>query len=107
MKKRSIAEILSNWGKFGIINTIGQWDTLEKGLQVFAIGRATLEASTDQKVYNLVVDTPLFKSLYQLNLAVYDLEFKELLMTVKNTDTKFSDEITEFCHKIVRVFEKH
>lgn len=56
MKKRSIAEILSNWGKFGVINTIGQWDTLEKGLLVFAIGRATLEASTDPKVYNLVVD---------------------------------------------------
>ena len=56
MEKRSIAEILNNWGKFGVINTIGQWDTLEKGLLVFAIGRATLEASTDPKVYNLVVD---------------------------------------------------
>tara|TARA_Y100000385_G_scaffold134011_1_gene139102 strand:- start:1065 stop:1469 length:405 start_codon:yes stop_codon:yes gene_type:complete len=56
MKKRSIAEILNNWGKFGVINIIGQWSTLEKGLLVFAIGRAKLEASTDPKVYNLVVD---------------------------------------------------
>jgi hypothetical protein len=56
MKKRSIAEILNNWGKFGVINTIGLWSNLEKGLLAFEIGRAKLEASTDPKVYNLVVD---------------------------------------------------
>ena len=56
MEKRSISKILSNWGKFSVINTIGQWDTLEAGLSVFAISRAKLEASTDPKVYNLVVD---------------------------------------------------
>ena len=56
MKKRGIAEILNNWEKFGVINTIGLWSTLEKGLLVFAIGREKLEASTDPKVYNLVED---------------------------------------------------
>jgi hypothetical protein len=56
MEKRSIVEILKNWESFGVINTIGLWSTLEKGLLVFAISRANLEASTDPKVYNLVVD---------------------------------------------------
>ena len=56
MEKRSISEIISSWANPSVLWSMGNFDTFEKGLLVFAIGRAKLEASTDPKVYNLVVD---------------------------------------------------
>ena len=35
---------------------MGNFDTYEKGLLLVAVGKEKLEASTDPKVYNLVVD---------------------------------------------------
>lgn len=57
--------------------------------------------------YNLVVETPLFKSLYQSNLAAFDLEFRDMLQSVKNSHGRFADAVNEFCHKIISVFEKN
>ena len=56
MKKRSIAEILSSWGNSSVVWSMGNFDTYEKGLLLVAVGKEKLEASTDPKVYNLVVD---------------------------------------------------
>jgi hypothetical protein len=55
--------------------------------------------------YNLVVDTPLFKSLYQANLATYDLEFRDMLLAGKEQSGAFTDAVNEFCHKIIHVFD--
>ena len=56
MEKRSISEIISSWGNSSVLWSLGNFDTYEKGLLVVAIGKEKLEASTDPKVYNLVVD---------------------------------------------------
>jgi hypothetical protein len=60
MEKRSIAEILSSWENSSVLwskwTILGNLDNYEKGLFLVAVGREKLEASTDPKVYNLVVD---------------------------------------------------
>lgn len=55
--------------------------------------------------YNMVVDTPLFKNLYESNLAEFDEAFMEMLMTVKNGSGRFADAITEFCEQIKRIYQ--
>ena len=54
----------------------------------------------------LVAETPLFKGLYQSNLATFDLEFRDMLQSVKNETGRFAEAVSEFCHKIISVFEK-
>jgi hypothetical protein len=56
MKKRSIAEILSNWGNSSVVWSMGNFDTYEKCLLLVAVSKEKLEASNNPKVYNLVVD---------------------------------------------------
>ena len=56
MEKRSISEIISSWGNSSALWSMGNFDTYEKGLLLVAVGKEKLEASTDPKVYNLVVD---------------------------------------------------
>ena len=60
MEKRSIAEILGSWENSSVLwskwTILGNLDNYEKGLFLVAVGREKLEASTDPKVYNLVVD---------------------------------------------------
>jgi len=95
VEKRSIAEILINWEK----SNFHQWINFDKYLSDMSIDKSKLEASSDPKIYDLMLD--IDRSFYETNDAITDFVSDTLSTDISNKNfIELRQEIIEYIDTI-------
>ena len=95
VEKRSIAEILINWEK----SNFHQWINFDKYLSDMSIDKSKLKASSDPKIYDLMLD--IDRSFYETNDAITDFVSDTLSTDISNKNfIELRQEIIEYIDTI-------